>query len=103
MDELTSTSSLVMFFLINDKYSRNSDNYLFYLVVKEILERKEIDVDEIGFKELFLSLKEYGLPQFETVGRIRRKLQQDHPELSGCENVEMQRLLSQEAFNEFVR
>lgn len=103
MDELTNTSQLVKSILINDKQSRNSDNYLFYLVAKKILGSKGIDVDKIGFKELFLQLREYGLPQFETVGRIRRKLQQEFPELSGSESVSIQRLLNQEAFNDFAK
>lgn len=103
MDEFTNTSELVMSIMINDKQSRNSDNYLFYLVAKNILGIKGIDVDKIGFKELFLSLKEYGLPQFETVGRIRRKLQNDFPELSGCESVSMQRSLNEESFVDFAK
>lgn len=102
MDELNNTSALVMNFLINDKHSRNSDNYLFYLVAKKILGSKGIDIDTIGFKYLFLQLKEYGLPQFETVGRIRRKLQHDHPELSGSESVTIQRSINQEVFREFA-
>lgn len=92
-----------MYILINDKQSRNSDNYLFYLVAKKILGSKGIDIDKIGFKDLFLSIKEYGLPQYETVGRCRRKLQHDHPELSGSESVNMQRLLNQDAFSEFAK
>jgi hypothetical protein len=102
MDELKNTSTLVMDLLINDKHSRNSDNYLFYLVAKKILGSKGIDIDTIGFKDLFLQLKEYGLPQFETVGRIRRRLQHDHPELSGSESVSMIRSLNQETFSEFA-
>lgn len=103
MDEFTNTSELVMSILINDKQSRNSDNYLFYLVAKNILGRKGIDVDKIGFKKLFLALKDYGLPQFETVGRIRRKLQRDFPELSGCESVSIQRSLNEESFVDFAK
>ena len=103
MDELTSTSALVMSLLVNDKQSRNSDNYLFYLVAKKILGSKGINVDEIGFKDLFLALNEYGLPPYETVGRIRRKLQHDYPELSGSKSVSEQRFLNQEAFSEFAR
>ncbi|KXG42651.1 hypothetical protein [Tepidibacillus decaturensis] len=103
MDEFTNTSELVMYILTNDEQSRNSDNYLFYLVGKKILGSKGIDIDKIGFKKLFLSLKEYGLPQFETVGRIRRKLQHEFPQLSGCESVSMQRLLNEESFNDFSK
>ncbi len=103
MDELNNTSTLVMDFLIHDRHSRDSDNYLFYLVAKKILGSKGIDIEKIGFTDLFLQLKEYGLPQFETVGRIRRKLQHKHPELSGSESVSMQRSLNQEVFNDFSR
>ena len=89
--------------LIDDKSSRNNDNYLFYLVAKKILGSKGIDIDRIGFKELFLSLKDYGIPPYETVGRIRRKLQCDFPELSGNEKVSIQRSLSEEAFADYSK
>lgn len=92
-----------MFIMTNDKQSRNSDNYLFYLVAKKILGSKGIDIEKIGFTDLFLQLKEYGLPQFETVGRIRRKLQHDFPELSGCETVSKQRSLNEESFNDLAK
>ncbi len=102
MGEFSNASKLVLSILIENKQARNSDNHLFYLVGKNILSEKGIDIDNIGFKELMLSLKEYGLPQFETVVRARRKLQQQFPELSGNEQVSMARLANAEAYQELV-
>lgn len=99
MDGFANTSELVMSVLTNDKKSRNSDNYLFYIVCKTLLSNKGINIDTIGFAKLFLSLKDYGLPQYETVGRIRRKIQHDFLELTGCDNVNKQRAWEEDSFH----
>ena len=57
----------------------------------------------MGFGQLFLSLREYGLPQFETVGRVRRKLQQTCPELQCSLDVAMSRAAERDAFAKFGR
>lgn len=101
MDELNSTYDLVKNILNNNERSRNSDNYLFYLVAKNILARKGLDADVIGFKELFSSLNKYGIPPFETVTRSRRKVQQKHPELVGSRSVNIERAMKQEEFINF--
>lgn len=103
MNEFTNTTELVQSLLTNDSKSRNSDNYLFYMVCKILLGKQEVNIETIGFGELFLSLKEYNLPQFETVGRIRRKLQHDMPELACCEAVGMERALKVDAFRDYAR
>lgn len=103
MNEFTNTTELVQSLLTNDSKTRNSDNYLFYMVCKTILGGKGIDIETIGFSKLFRSLKEYNLPQFETVGRIRRKLQHDLPELACCVEVGIERAVNKDAFKEFAR
>lgn len=103
MNEFTNTTELVQRILTNNPKSRNSDNYLFYMVCKILLGKQGVNIETIGFGKLFLSLKEYNLPQFETVGRIRRKLQHDMPELACCVEVGMERAANEDAFKEFAR
>lgn len=103
MKELETTSALVKEILITNPSSRNSDNLLFYLVCKKILADHGKNIDEMGFTKLFLSLKEYGLPQFETVGRIRRKLQQTFPDLRCSLEVAINRGMNTDAFIEYAK
>lgn len=94
----TNTSALVMDILTYEPSTRNSDNLLFHQVCKTILSNQGIDISDKGFAELFLSLKKYGIPQFETVGRIRRKIQSKCPELQCNEIVGMEKSLMQDSF-----
>ena len=100
--QIETTTALVQDILTTNIASRNSDNYLFYLVCKHQLDEQGIDVDKIGFKKLFLSLKEYGLPQFETVRRTRQKLQEENPELRCKESVAIERAALEETFRDFA-
>ena len=102
MDIMT-TEGLVQKILTEDPASRDSDNYLFYKVCKVLLAEQGKDIETMGFVNLFLSLKGYGLPQFETVGRIRRKLQSVHPEFAASEHVDRIRSSNQGQFFEYAR
>ena len=102
MDNLSTTSAMVHEILVNEPASRNSDNLLYYLICKMLLAEQGENIDTIGFGKLFLSLKGYGLPQFETVGRCRRKLQQEFPELQGLEKIRSGRMNLCENFKEFA-
>lgn len=103
MDNIMTTYALVKDILEENKASRNSDNLLFYLVCKKILSDQDINIDELGFTALFLSLSEYKLPQYETVGRARRKLQHDLPELKASKSVALNREKNMDSFVEFAK
>ncbi len=100
--KIETTTALVQDILTSNIASRNSDNFLFYMVCKKVLDAKGIDIDKIGFKKLFLSLKEYELPQFETVRRTRQKLQEHNPELRCNEAVGCARSAMEESFKDFA-
>ena len=101
MNNLTNASALVKDILTENPAARDSDNLLFYLVCKKILADHGKNIDTIGFGNLFLSLHKYGLPQFETVGRVRRKLQQTFPELHCSPAVAMTRASNKDAFTDY--
>ena len=101
MNNLTNASALVKDILTENPAARDSDNLLFYLVCKKILADHGKNIDTIGFGNLFLSLHKYGLPQFETVGRVRRKLQQTFPELHCSPAVAMTRASNRNAFTDY--
>lgn len=103
MNNLSTTSALVKDILTENPASRDSDNFLFYLVCKKLLADQGIDIEDMGFVKLFLSLPAYNLPQYETVGRCRRKMQQVFPELKCSLEVGMTRGSNADAFAEFGR
>lgn len=102
MTDLQSTTELVKDILTENPDSRDSDNFLFYLVCKKLLGDQGMDIETMGFTKLFLSLHGYGLPQFGTVGRVRRKLQQQFPELKCSYNVGVSRSMNEALFEEYA-
>lgn len=103
MDNLKTTSNLVMHILQIDEYSRNSDNILYYKVLKHIGNQNGIDIDKMSVPHFFLHLKQYGFPQFESVRRTRQKIQASHPELAGNDKTQACRMLNEEKYREYAR
>lgn len=103
MDNLKTTADLVKAILEKNQKARNSDNYLYYCVIRIIGKRSGVDIDNMSVPMFFLNMKEYNMPAFETVRRTRQKMQRDNPELSGCDEVEVQRMLNEEVFRDYAR
>ena len=103
MDDLRTTADLVHTVLKENKRARNSDNYLYYCVIRIIGARSGINIEKMSAPNFFLHMKEYNMPAFETVRRTRQKIQHDYPELSGCNEVEAQRILNEERFRGYAR
>ena len=103
LNELKTTQEVVLEVLKTQEKSRNSDNYLCYMVYKTVGEQNGIDIDSMSIPRFFLNMKEYGFPSTETIRRTRQKLQHDHPELCGNSNVECQRKLNEEIFKGYAR
>ena len=103
MDRLKVTAFRVKKILEDNPKARNSDSFLYYLVCKEYLAEKGVDIDKIGFSDGLLKRKELNIPKFETVRRARQKVQQHHPELAANENIEAARELNEEHYRQFAR
>ncbi len=97
------TVDLVKGVLTCEPLTRNSDHLLYYYVCWSIFFFEGINLEILDFATLFAAPNEYGLPQFETVSRARRKLQHDFPELVGNEKVSIYRAMNQDAFQEFAK
>lgn len=91
MDEIKSVAKLVKNALETDDKTRNSDDYLYYFVCREVLKNKDIDIKTIPFETALLWRNVYKLPPFETVRRARQKIQSEIPELCGTETVRRKR------------
>lgn len=102
MEDLTNISEDVKHCLVDHPATRNSDNLLFWTLAHDALAKKGIDIDRISFTDVILSLNRYGIPKFETVVRLRRKIQSDFPELKGCKEITEGRSDKEQEFIEFA-
>ena len=79
MSKLNKLEPVVMKVLTEYKETRSDDFKLIFAVYRELdffHTTKEL------FCEIMLNHKEYNLPPFESITRVRRKLQKDYPELA---------------------
>lgn len=103
MDNIRNTAVLVKEALIHNPKTRNSDNYLYFVICKAKLAGQGIDISKVNLSDALLNRESLGLPQFETVRRTRQKIQADNPELKGTSEVEAMRAIKEEAFRDFAR
>ena len=101
--DLKKVSSIVEAILREDERARNSDSRLYRQVVAYIGMNKGIDVGSMSVTYYLDNMKTLGFPAFETVSRARRKIQAEHPELAGDEDVEAQRIINERVFKEYAR
>ena len=85
-------TSIIKAALAESVQARNNDKIL-YLIVMEHLNKGIIDKP---LHEIFLHLEELGLPCYDTVTRLRRKIQAAHPELRASDKVQDYRSAKEE-------
>ena len=98
-EEIETTEDLVKRILEKSKKARNSDEYLYVRVIKELYP----DALNYPFEWVMLNVRKCGLPCYETVSRERRKIQAEHPELWSNETVRRYRREAEEVFKEYAR
>lgn len=97
--KLQPTSDIVKQILIDQPVTRNSD-MLLYVTVCEQINPTAINGP---FWHVLLNLKQFGLPNIETVRRTRQKVQQCNPELAGNSTVEGFRTMNENEFRAYAR
>ena len=100
---LQQTSKIVKAILEEEEHARNSDSYLYLKVLYRVGQAKEIDVNAMSVTDFLLHRSELGFPCFETVRRSRQKIQAEHPELSGTNDVEAQRVINERVYRDYAR
>ncbi len=103
MYKIEQTTKLVADALEKHPQTRNSDNYLYYIICKGQLEKQGLDIEKISLSNALLHRKAYGLPPFESVRRTRQKAQEKNPALAALPEVEDARLQLEEQYREFAR
>ena len=99
MKKIKQTHKLVEKILKTVPATRNSDMLLYYHVCLEI----DKTVLKLPFWLVLLDLKQYGLPPISSVGRVRRKLQRECPELRGDPKVRKQRTENEAIVKDYAR
>lgn len=100
---IKNTSALVKEALRSNPQTRNSDNYLYYVICKAILASNGLDISKISFQDGLLHRGDYNLPMFETVRRTRQKVQECCPELSSTAEVEAMKVIREEQYLAYAR
>lgn len=78
--------------LMDSQQARNNDKVLYCIVIEALSK----GATEKPFGEIMLNLEELGLPCYDTVTRLRRKVQAVHPELRACDKVQDYRTAKEE-------
>ena len=99
MSELRNTTKMVKYVLEKEPRTINSDNYL-YIKVVGIINQQAL---RMPLAVVLHNLNTFNLPSIETVGRCRRKLQAEFPELRADKTVEDFRSELEDAFRELAK
>lgn len=103
MKDLKTIKALVLSILESDPRARNSDYFLYFLVIKTIAEKHQINLKEISITDFLLNLNTSPFPPFESVRRSRQKIQEKCPWLAASPEVEECRAENEHEFREFAR
>lgn len=103
MGELGKTTDIVQSILRQDAATRDSDSLLYCKVLERYGRKLGVDFTRVSVDSFFRSYKKYNIPSVETVGRCRRKLQEEYPELRGSEATEAQRGAREKQFRHYAR
>lgn len=100
MSNLYKTKNIVSIVLLENESARNDDNLLY----KEVCKKIQPNIGRLCFDTVLNNMDRLKIPHFETVRRTRQKLQEENPEIYGCNIfVKKQREKKEKEFREFAR
>ena len=99
MRNLKTIEGKVKAILEKDEEARNDDMTLYLKVCNTRLK----STGAMTFAEVMSQYKYLGLPSFESVGRTRRKLQAQFPELMGSVRVQKLRAAREKAYRKYAK
>jgi hypothetical protein len=99
IEDIKTTADLVKDVLEHVPNARNSDMLLYV----KVCEKVNSEALNEPFWYVLMNLKDYNLPNMETVRRTRQKIQAEYPELAADSTVQGKRLLNEEVFRDFAR
>lgn len=99
MNNLNTLTDLVKTILEQQPETRSSDNLLYIEVLARTSGQNVLNMPVWAFYE---NLREWKLPSIETVGRCRRKAQQENPHLKATAEVQGFRCDKESEFRKFA-
>ena len=99
MDELRKLEDLVRVILREYPDTRNSDNLLYVYVIGYYNE----EALKVPLSEYLMYFSDLKIPRAESVARVRRKLQEDNPELRATESVRKWRKDNERKFEFYAK
>ena len=100
MSNLRTLTELVRIVLEQQPETRSSDNLLYIEVLRRCANQKVLDMPVWMF---YQNQREWQLPSIETVGRCRRKAQQENPHLKATAEVQDFRYDKEAEFVQFAK
>jgi len=98
MRRIKTVSNVVEKILTEMPFTRASDDALYF----EVCIKFNPICEGLKFGETFNHINEMQLPKYESVSRVRRKIQAEHPELRPSKEVEDERFESFKAVLDYV-
>ena len=93
----------VRYVLETKPYTRDSDNFLYLEIIKIIGERMGASIHSMSLADV-MNLAENGtVPGYDTIARLRRKVQDEDPELMCSRNVRSMRIEREKEAREWAR
>lgn len=92
-------TDMVLAILERDPQARNSDDYLYHEVCKEV----NPEILGASFGRVLTGFKGYGVPAYESVGRARRLIQAQRPDLRANEAVSDFRYENEIRYEDYAR
>lgn len=99
MKDLKTIEEKVKFALSCNEKARNDDMTLYVCVCAICLPT----ITDMPFANVMLHYRSLGLPNLESVGRIRRKLQAKYPELAASPEVKKRRTAQERLYRQYSK
>ncbi len=93
---MNTLEAIVTKVLIKNSESRNND----FILIAEVLHETNPEVGDMAFNDVMLHNKELNIPNFESITRARRRIQEENPWLQAIDSVQEGRAESESAFHE---
>ena len=97
--KMKKVAPIVQSILLNNPKTRNSDTVLYEAICIKI----NPNVENMSFSEVMLNRDMLGLPKYNSVSRVRRKLQRDHEELRATKEVTDKRYENWKEVRDYVQ
>lgn len=103
MGNLKTIHDLVKRILEQKPETRNNDMFLYIALAQHLEFEKGLNITEKPFCYVICNLKKLGLPTIESVGRARRKVQEQYPHLQSEKKVKKMREVQEEEYRKYSK